>query len=127
MASGISESDPTEFGFGRRQVDLFSPLNDECDQMDPPLLVVNRCGGGDGGGDDDDGGGDGGEDGQDDDDNDVCDQMGVGLLALLAISCASVETLPESLLPASVTSVPPVPVLVPVSVRGGRYGIFKKN
>ena len=66
--------------------------------------------------DDDDGGDDDGEDGQDDDDNDVCDQMGVGLLALLAISCASVETLPESLLPASVTSVPPVPVLVPVSV-----------
>ena len=77
---------------------------------DGPTLV-NRSGRG-GGGDDDDGGGDGGEDGQDDDDNDECDQMGVGLLALLAIGCASVE----SLLPASVTSVPPVPVLVPVSV-----------
>ena len=40
LASGISEPDPTEFGFGRRQVDLFSPLNDECDQMDPPLLTA---------------------------------------------------------------------------------------
>ena len=37
MACGIS--DPTEFGFGR-QVDLFSPLNDECDQIDPPLLTA---------------------------------------------------------------------------------------
>ena len=47
---------------------------------------------GEDGGAGEDGGG-GGEDGQDDDDNDVCDQMGVGLLALLAIGCASVESL----------------------------------